>query len=331
MNKGLLLSFTEILMGIVDIIPKVVYFLFTAFSSAIDALQALIRKLAGLDTYYSATTGEAFNQTDPLTEFIYGILGIGNSSATYKALNTVFWSLAVFAVIMLVVTTMIAMIKSHYNEDYAGTNPWKYIYTAIKAVLTFAVIPLVMIFGLKLSSFVLVTLDNITASTATEEQIKEVYGSEATDIFVAGTMKGTDEKSYVHYDIFNFGDPTNNTPMGSMLFRAAAYGCNRARSGNVPYTVFQNVETGSKQIFGSDSSQEFSSLTSAEEKQEYIAYQIDYAFCNHLHLASGISISALDSTFQGEVAYDRFLDIFNVKDNIPSFSKYNVSLVWFLL
>ena len=178
LNKGLLLGFMDNLKDFVaswfDVIPKIIYFLFTAFSSGIDAMQALIRKLAGLDTYYSAETNEVFSQKDPLTEFIYGILGVGNSSTAYKALNTVFWSLTIFGLIMLVVSTMVALIKSHYSEDSAGTNPWKYIYTAIKAVLTYAIIPFVMILGLQLSSFILRTLDNVTGSNSNVEQIKTI-------------------------------------------------------------------------------------------------------------------------------------------------------------
>lgn len=335
MNKALLLGFWQdvgdFFMGIVNLIPQIVYFLFTAFSSGIDAMQSLIRKLAGLDTYYIVDTKEAFTQKDPLTEFIYGILGVGNSSATYQALNTVFWSLSIFGLIMLVVSTMIAMIKSHYNEDTAGTSPWKYIYTAIKAILTYAVIPVVLILGLQLSSFLLRTLDNITAPTASEEQIKGVYGSNATEIFVGETMTGTDTKTYIYYDFFGYGEPTNNTPFGSMLFKAAAHTSNRARSGNVPIEVYQQVQSNGKQIFADSSNcQEYASLNSTEEKQEYLAYQIDYAFSNNLHLASSISLDELDALTDDYLSYSKTFDVFRIRNGmVESFSKYDVSAIWF--
>ena len=131
------LGFWQCLATIVDIIPKFIYFLYAAIVSAVDAMQALIRKLAGLDVYYQTQTGEAVSGTDPLTEFIYGILGFGESSHLYEALNTVFWSLAIFGLIVLAVTTMAAIIKSHYNEDSTQTSPWKYLYTALKSILTY--------------------------------------------------------------------------------------------------------------------------------------------------------------------------------------------------
>lgn len=335
MNKSLLMaegfwqSIGEFFAAWFDNIPKIVYFLFTAFSSGIDAMQALVRKLAGLDTYYSATTNESFFQVDPLSEFIFGILGIGNSSSAYKALNTVFWSLSIFALIMLVVCTMVAMIKSHYSEDTAGTSPWKYIYTAIKAVLTYAVIPLVMVFGLQLSSFILRTLDNITASSAGEEEIRSVYGPNATEVFVGEKMAGTDEESYIYYDFFGEGQPTNNTPFGSFLFKASAYSCNRVRMGKNSYELARALTAGGKQIFGDSNCQAFSSLTSSADKQEYVAYQIDYAFCNNLHLNSSISIDTLDATFP-DVVYNNTADVFGYGNNVMhSFSKYDVSFIWF--
>ena len=335
MNKSLLMllegfwqNIGEFFKGFVDIIPKIVYVLFTAFSSGIDAMQALVRKLAGLDVYYSANTSEAFYQVDPLTEFIFGILGIGKSSATYKALNTVFWSLTIFALIMLVLCTMVAMIKSHYSEDTQGTSPWKYIYTAIKAVLTWAVIPVVMVLGLQISSFILRTLDNITTTSSGAEQIRTIYGSKGTDIFVGSKMEGTDEKSYIYYDYFGVGDPTNNTPFGSFLFKAAAYNANRVRSGDSSIGEAQSITVNGNQVFGDSSCQAYSSLTSNADKAEYIAYQIDYAFCNNLHLNSSISIDTLDAAFP-DVTFSKVSSgMFSFK-SLNSFTKYNVNGVWF--
>ena len=133
-------------------------------------MQSLVRKLAGLDTYFRADTGAAVTGTDPLSEFVYGILGFGENSSIYEALNTVFWSLAIFGLIVLVLTTMVAIIKSHYSEDSTQTNPWKYIYTAIKSLLTFVILPVIVVIGLQLSSFVLRTLDNITAGAGNEDE-----------------------------------------------------------------------------------------------------------------------------------------------------------------
>ena len=202
-NHSLLLGFFDWVISLLDNIPRVVYFFFAAFTSGIDALQCMIRKLAGLDIYWTKSVSSDANGTvvdkavfgqDPLTEFIYGILGIGDSSVAYKALNTVFISLSIFALIVLAVTTMVAIIKSHYSEEYQNTNPWKYIYTAIKSVLTYAILPVVVVIGLQLSGLILRTLDNITSGTSAEK-IVGIYGNNVVqNHFVSQEIPGSGGK-----------------------------------------------------------------------------------------------------------------------------------------
>lgn len=252
LNWGILDWIQDFFMGILDNIPRLVYFFFAAFASGVDALQNLLRKLAGLDVYYTKDLGGFKNESfgnadnwvgtweyvnkkdgllaqwgkDPLTEFIYGTLGIGDYASAYRSLTTVFWSLSIFAIIILVLSTMVAMIKSHYSEDYQNTNPWKYIYTAIKAVLTYAVMPLVVVIGMQISHFILQTLDNITAGTDASK-VEAMFGRQVAinnfkkDVYAEGTSQQKD--TYTHYDFFGAGGPTTTTTFGGMLFTAAAY------------------------------------------------------------------------------------------------------------
>lgn len=310
--------------SIVDVIPKIVYFLFAALASGVDAMQCLVRKLAGLDSY---TMGEeTIANTDPLTEFVYGILGIGDSAYVYKGLNTVFWSLAIFGLIVLIVSTIVAIIKSHYSEDTEGTNVWKYIYTAIKSVLTFAIIPVVVVVGMMLSSFVLKTLDNITAGQVSESSIKGIYGANADQIFEGQQMEGNDHKSYSHYDAFGAALPTDSSTFGGMLFKASAYSCNRARTGDISYTNYQNIKYNGDSIFGNESCAAFDSLQTDAERAEYIAYQIDYAFMNCLELQDSLSYDTLVDTVGARQA--NWSDWFHLGNDINAFSKYSVSVVW---
>lgn len=310
-------SFWDKIISVVDVIPKIIYFLYTALASGVDALQALVRKLAGLDTYWSST-GNGSNQgttgQDPLTEFVQGILGFGNSSDVYKALNTVFWSLAIFGLIMLVISTMIAIIKSHYNEDAGGTSPWKYIYTAIKAILTFAIVPVVVTLGMQLSTFALTTLDKIVVGNSDTGAITGIYGTEAVEKLVS------DEggKTYAHYDFFGAQDLTTSTPFSGMLFKAAGYNANRVRTGKHTIESLQGLES----IFASDSV-----LTGDDAQRiEDAAYQVDYAFSNCLMLKNGVSYSDWCNKLQ-DGARVGLLDIWSVS-SIKGFSKWNVSIVW---
>lgn len=334
--------------SILDNIPRVIYFFFAAFTSGIDALQCIIRKLAGLDTFWTSNVGGVAGEggsttinsntnavfgKDPLTEFIYGTLGIGDSSVAYKALNTVFISLSIFALIVLAITTMVAMIKSHYSEEYQNTNPWKYIYTAIKSVLTYAILPVVVVIGLQLSGLILRTLDNITAGTSNEKVVSVFGNNVATTKFEKSKVPGTDKEYYSRYDFFGAGTATTSQTFGGMLFNAAAYSSNRARGFNVhvldnpqKISTSQAAKTG---IFAQSSCANYSKLSSDEEKQDYLAYQIDFAFANNIGLKQRLTVTNLTNWFSN-VRYYRSTDFvgFGSTAFISSFSKYNIPMVW---
>ena len=320
------MNFFEKIGTFFDIIPKIVYFLSAAFMSAIDALQCLVRKLAGLDVYW--VEGNAVAQQDPLSEFIYGILGYGNSPHLYKGLNTVFWSLAVFAIIALAITTMLAIIKSHYNEDTAGTSPWKYVYTAIKAVLTFGIIPFTVIIGMQFASWTLKTLDQITAGVTSEEQLVTLYGQQTAGVFQGDQLEGSGKdgtKYYSYYDFFGLGSVTSSTPFSGMLFKAASYGANRARANPEGAASYKEVKTNSGvSIFANTTLPEGS-----DDAAEFIATQIDFAFANNLHIKSNDRILATSLYNVGLAPYWSATDLINpLSYNIKEFSKWNVGLVW---
>ena len=137
----------NIILGIFAIIPQVIYFLYTSVASLLDVCQMLIRKLAGLDVYYVAnsTTGQyTEKQRDILKEFIEGILGINKQ---YSALSTVFWALVIFAVIVLVIATILAIIKAQYNYDSEKSSPMKIIGNSLKSLATIAITPLIASFS----------------------------------------------------------------------------------------------------------------------------------------------------------------------------------------
>ena len=323
------LGFWDSVLSIVDIIPKLIYFLYACLAAGVDALQALVRKLAGLDTYYQATSGEAVTGQDPLTEFIYGILGFGDSAPLYEALNTVFWSLAIFGLFVLVVSTMTAIIKSHWNEDTAGTSPWKYIYTAGKAIVTFAIMPVVVIIGLQLSSFVLRTLDNITAGSGNEEEVRSLFGQNALSNLRGATSTDSERRIYTNYDFFGEGAPSSNTTFSGMLFNACTYSSNRVRDGS--YTVEQAqgfFSNGGYQIFGAADSA-FPSSGTNEEQLLYIADQVDYAFANNLRLNTGYSYDSIKEESKDVARVWAVTDITGMlKKEVDSFSKFDVSFVW---
>lgn len=316
------LSYLDQFLTIFDIIPKIIYLMYSCLASAADAMQLLVRRLCGLDLYY--IDGEEVLLTDPLTEFINGILGIGNSAGTMQALNTTFWSLAIFGLILLALTSIVALIKAHYKEDVASTSPGKILYGAFKSILTFAIVPIVVVIGFQLSGLLLRTLDNITGGTVSEETVNGIYGSDH-GFKEVGERDGT--KIYSSYDLFGvLAQPATNSPISGQLFRAAAYQSNRFRLGT--YTT-DNVKDGNKDVslglLGKGPSYD-----SAEDQNEYLAYQVDYAFMNSLQIKDDKQIANSTIMDNANNAGNRIgkTNNFAVGNKVESFTKYNVFLIW---
>ena len=314
-----------------DMIPRAIYFIYASIASCLDALQCLLRRLAGLDVYYVKNGSDFWGNNydpvkgqDPVVDFIYGILGIGDRAAPYSALNTVFWSLAIFAVIMLAVATMIAILKGHYQEDVAKTSPVQYIYTAIKAILTFAIVPFAVIIGLQLSSFMLKTMDQITAGSASAESISGIYGESAKD-----KLKHSSDNYYSRYDYFGIGDYTNTTSFSGLMFKAAAYDCNRVRRGVMGEVSSEGLsKCCTFDLFGQSDSLGLIACKDDAERREYIAYQIDYAFQNNFYLEKGVygpTMYEITDVFITIPSVDKFALV----NYIWTFSKFNTGLIWY--
>ncbi len=337
--SSLNLTLWEKLGTFLDVLPKLVYLLYACLASAVDALQALVRKLAGLDYYYQTINGNAdlVVSTDPLTEFIYGILGFGDSAPVYEALNTVFWSFAIFGLIVLAVSTMVAIIKSHYNEDSSQTSPWKYLYTAGKAIVSFAIMPVVVVLGLQITSFVLRTLDNITAGSGTTGEVQEMFGVQVTNAMLqeqeityqASGDSGEDNYTYSNYDLFGSGAPSTTTTFSGMLFSAASYSSNRVRSGAYSIEQARNLITsGEMNLLGDENNPSYTALVSNDERREFIADQVDYLFQNNIYLSSSYSYSQLVSNATGVVNVWEGVSDMWAPSSITNFTKYNVSIIW---
>ena len=309
----------------IDFLMKLIYYLYATLAAGVDAMQKLVRQLCGLENYVVDSGGGTTIATngDPLSNFILGVLGIGENSEVYSALNTVFWSLAVFALIILSITTMVAMVKAHYNEDSQQTNPWTYIYTAGKAIFTFALIPIVTLIGFQLSSFILRTLDNITAGAGSEGQVVELYGTGGASLLKSST-DSQGKTSYANYDMFGNLSPTSTTTFSGMLFNASMYGANRLRNGQVD---LKQVTGTFNNLFGNGSCSAYQSLTNDNDRRAYVARQVDYAFANSLALdGNTYSWNSLVDTFEDSFIIGK-LDPFH-QSNINGFYKFYASVIW---
>lgn len=319
MLGGIWTYISDFLTGIFAFIPQFVYFFYTCIASIMDVLQFVLRKLAGLDGYYINNQPV---EGDILIRFVNGILGIDGS---YSALSTVFWSLVIFGAIVLVLGTIIAIIKAQYNYDAKKSNPMAILGKSLKAIATFALVPIVTIFGVYLSNVLLKALDSITASSATADAEVTYRNSEIKpeDVFVSYTDEWG-QPTYSRFDFFGSGAPTGNASFSGIIFKAAGYGANRVRYGG--YTAATAGETWSD--FGIFNS----SLDAQDAKVEDVASMIDFAFANNLSLKEKQTASVLKSESAMLISSFRYWQSrvwYFGTINFDDFSKYNVGLVWY--
>lgn len=312
----------DFIVGFFAFIPQLIYFLYASIASFLDLLQYLIRKLAGLDVYY--VDGQEVSG-DLITSFIKGILGI-DKSPTYSAISTVFWSLVIFGVILLFVTTIISIIKAHYNYDSNKASPMRILFSSIKSLATMVIVPVVAIFGIYLANILLSTLDKITASSSAAV-LSEVYEADAISKFKAGE-DAQGNLCYSSFDYFSAGSYSNTPTFSGMLFEVAGYSCNRVRSGD--YSIVTSQGDTSKW----DNMGVFYVSSSSADQRESLAYQIDYAFANNLTLANSYSSVKVEGTDDAADLWSSLRFGFSATCsaglfNVTSFSKYNVGLVWY--
>lgn len=341
--------FTEL----INLIPKIIYLLYASLACVIDVLQLFFRKLAGLDVYY--VDGKAVSG-DLVTNFIAGILGI-NINATdgvtfeYSALTTVFWSFIVFGIIIAFMSTIVAIVKSHYSyDDKSAKGPMQYVYTAGKAIINMVAVPIIVVLGLYVSQGILTALDTMTSTSSGSvvsmfgEGEKDERGnliSEGVGIDFLSKPTETSQsatglnksKTYIYYDIFGFGGGivygnsssaevpssktlaligSKNQTFSGSLFKVGAYNGNRARLGQ--YQISSNF-LGSKsndcKLFGN-------AKTDSE-----LASMIDNAFACNLHLKQSYNM-----TNWNRFSSDKFFTNY-LCQNTSAFSKFNVGLVWY--
>ncbi len=318
---GLWTNITDFITGIFALIPQFIYFFYTCIASLLDLCQFVVRKFAGLDVYYVGESATAV-EGDLISNFINGILGINGE---YSTLSTVFWALIIFGVIIMILSLILSIIKSHYNYDEKKSS-LKFIFKQLfKGLANFAIVPLCVVFGVLLSNYLLQALDSITGSKSNNkmEQVFASSNGNYTDVFKSADDEWGN-KTYYSYDFFGSYSPTAHQTFSGLIFQAAAYECNRVRYGG--FTASTAGETWSDiGVFNSN-------LDSPEDQKEAVATMIDFAFANNLTTKSPQTASVLKDESAVLISSYRYLQSavwYAGTWNFNNFSKYNVGLVWY--
>ena len=280
MSISFLLGIKEFVLGLVNIIPKLMYFLCVTLTSVLDLLQFVVRKLAGLDIYY--VDGVA-KDGDIALSFLRSIF---MKDSAFPALKNVFWSLVIFGVLILIVAAIIAIIRQEYMPAKDGTtqknDKTKIIGNFFKSLFLFFIVPASCLFGLMFLDLILVNFDNILKNSAMESNtvLSEVANVDSK-LISEPTTNG--KQTYTYYDIFWVDSPCSTVTFSGTMFKAAAYNANRVRIdqnyGGVTYS--DGLATGQISNF------DLFTLTN----DEALAELIDTAFASNFKLKSPQTIN----------------------------------------
>lgn len=304
-----------------SIIPKTLYLLITFAMQIVDIIQLLFQKLAGLDVYYVTENGTATKESgDFLIYFLRKVL------FEKGTLNTVFWSIVILGLFLLVFATIVAVIRTQYNYDEKPVSPTKVVGQAIKSLLSFAIVPIVAFFGVYLGNIFLQAINS-----ATTVQGDTMKFDESAKIKLEPYTLSDGKKTYSGINLFGQNIGMRNDTFSGMVFRASSYRANRIRNN----ANFRALCDGSKETMAGSvySGVTFGMFEVTANDYETAAKRLDDAFVFNYRLDQFAYVNWKAST---ETALTMsvgvlFNDFTVAGYAVPykTFSRYNVAWVWF--
>lgn len=304
-----------------SIIPKTLYLLITFAMQIVDIIQLLFQKLAGLDAYYVAENGTATQESgDFLIYFLRKVL------FEKGTLNTVFWSIVILGLFLLVFATIVAVIRTQYNYDEKPVSPTKVIGQAIKSLLSFAIVPIVAFFGVYLGNIFLQAINS-----ATTVQGETMKFDESAKIKLEPYTLSDGKKTYSGINLFGHNIGMRTDTFSGMVFRAASYRANRIRNN----ADFRALCDGSKETMSGSvySGVTFGMFEVTGNDHETAAKRLDDAFVYNYRLDQFAFVNWAASaetalTMSVGVLFNDFTAVLYASP-YKTFSRYNVAWVWF--
>ncbi len=170
--------FSALLNGLASVLYAICKFVL----NLIDFLQLLVQKLSGLDVWMNVDKVDISNLTS--SDIVFRFLFSDTVVTVFKAVVSIFF-------VLLILFTIIAIIKNEYAGATSGEpqDHKKSIYTALKAILTVVLVPVMLVGGIICSNAILAGLAKAFS-----------LGSSLTmggQIFVVSSYDANDYRKYV--------------------------------------------------------------------------------------------------------------------------------------
>lgn len=303
--------------ALLSFIPKIFYQLLTPVFAVLDALQWIMRKVAGLDTIYKFNGAENVDG-DIVIQFI-NMIFTGSS----PVLSNIFWSMIILGLLMLILTTMIAVVRSEYTAtDAKSASKGKIIGNSLKALASFAIVPVVCFFGIFLCNVILQALDKVSnASTS-------VTSADINASYFKSERTTTGDETYYNYTFFGYTVPTTTTPISGLVFKAAAFNANRARINDKFYkTMLDNEKVSANGAFTQNKGTDANSASQN-------CWLMDEAFANcfQLKYKTYIDREPFKTEHMFPITLNAGVTIIEqslIESGYTYFDKNNTALVWY--
>ncbi|MDD4275788.1 MAG: hypothetical protein PHO33_02270 [Clostridia bacterium] len=299
-------TFSNWLLGVISFIPKLLYALTLGLFALLDFFETLFGALSGTGEFsFSGATN--YNVTiDPETGEIL-LNGVADAFAgdpvlyfiQQPAIQSIFWSMVALAILLLIVFTFIAVIKSEFQvvDDLTKAavpknNKYMVFRNSIIAIFYGLLIPAISIGGIMMGNVLLRALDDATSPNTSDLLSRQLFVASfynanrmrSDDLFIENF--GDDNPNNYWSDVSaGLTDATKNSAIATQIDNAFLYGTN-----------YESFTGGVNEDYGND---------------YYDYYQVTFA-------AGGLG--TLGGEFISSIVFDSLGGGFNI---------YNTSLVFF--
>lgn len=295
-------------------IPQVLYFVVSCCLMVLDFAQLLFRKVVGLDTYYMDGSA-VVNPMDPTGtdttrsgDLILQLIQKIFFNEEYSVIRTTFISLIILSAILLVVTTIAAIIRNEYSPDKDKKNSKAgIIKNFLKALASFFIIPVAAYMGIWFGNAALYAIDSATAPQSTS--ISTIDSNISNQL-----LRDPETGSFVNYTFFGTVVPTKFTPMSAVATKTAMFMANKVRN---DVSFYNHIISDT----GDDTTRHFGILNQFKQttsEQDKTAACIDDLFMLNAGLKTPQKIDQSLSNGEG---------FYGLKTTIKYFDRYDVGLV----
>lgn len=223
---------------VMQIVNRMIYSVAKQILFIVDAIQALFRRLAGLDKYWVVENGVSKEHSGDILV----------SLMSNETVLEVFLTLTLVAVAMVIIATIIKVVQSEFTTEGSKSSKGGIIGQAIKSLVMFILVPVLCFGGVFVSNALLKALDTATSQGSESSMASQVFVSAASSANKVRNGRISYTSEVVTF--INNGQPLNNASQAALAIDNA-FRAKKDFGKNPPASAGGIVETIVNTIFSS--------------------------------------------------------------------------------